>query len=133
MNKRIVAVSCFSIMLAIALGAFGAHGLRKMTTDENLLRGFQTGVDYHLFHSIAFLLFGLWGASVFSQSLRKTASIFLAIGVFVFSGSLYALTVFELMGWSHAWIGPITPIGGTFLILGWGWMGYSFFKAERPN
>ena len=133
MNKRIVSGSCFSIMVAIALGAFGAHGLRKLTTDETILRGFQTGVDYHLFHSIAFLLIGLWASSVAGRALRKTALVFLVTGVIFFSGSLYVLTVFKLMGWSYSWIGPITPLGGTLLILGWGWLGYSVFKAEPSN
>ncbi len=133
MNKRIVAFACFSIMASIGLGAFGAHGLRQASTDENLLRGFQTGVDYHLYHSLAFLLLGLWGTSLIDRSLGKTAFRLLVIGLIIFSGSLYLLTAFKLMGWTYAWIGPITPIGGTLLIMGWAWLGYSILKGERSN
>ncbi len=133
MNKRIVSWACFLIMCGIALGAFGAHGLRRLTQDEDLLRGYQTAVDYHLFHSLAFLLMGLWGASIFSRSISKLAFRLLIAGMIVFSGSLYLLTLFKLLGWPYRWVGPITPIGGTLLILGWAWLGYSILKAERAN
>jgi uncharacterized membrane protein YgdD (TMEM256/DUF423 family) len=76
---------------------------------------------------------GLWGTSLIDRSLGKTAFRLLVIGLIIFSGSLYLLTAFKLMGWSYAWIGPITPIGGTLLIMGWAWLGYSILKGERSN
>lgn len=125
--------ACFSIALAISLGAFGAHALRKLTTSDDILRGFQTGVDYHLFHSGAFLVLGLWGARWIDRSMTRTALLFLLVGICLFSGSLYLLTACRVWGCSYAWVGPITPIGGTLLILGWSWLGYSLVKGERTN
>jgi len=133
MNKRLVYGACFSIALAIILGAFGAHALRKLTTAEDILRGFQTGVDYHLFHSGAFLVLGLWGTRWIDHPKARIALLFLLFGVCLFSGSLYVLTVCRVWGWSYGWVGPITPIGGTLLILGWTWLGYSLVKGERTN
>jgi uncharacterized membrane protein YgdD (TMEM256/DUF423 family) len=133
MNKRIVAFSCLFLSLAIALGAFGAHGLRQFTKDEDILRAYQTGVDYHLFHGVAFLILGLLGTSLISRSLGKAAYRMLQAGIFLFSGSLYLLTVFKLLSLPYRWIGPITPIGGALLIMGWAWLGYSVVKSERTN
>lgn len=133
MSKKLIAAASFSIAGAIALGAFGAHGLRKLTLSEDILRGFQTGVDYHLFHSGAFLVLGLWGASLMDRRLVRVAMFFLWAGLFLFSGSLYLLTAAKLLRWPYAWVGPITPIGGTLLIMGWAWLGYSFLKGDRTN
>lgn len=133
MNKRIVGWACFSVMLSIALGAFGAHGLRQLTTTDSILRGYQTGVDYHLIHSIVFLLLGIWWDRLSQQGLSRIAIAFMLIGVLLFSGSLYLLTLFRLNGWVYAWIGPITPLGGGLLILAWAWLGYSFLRPERSN
>jgi len=125
--------ACFSIAISIALGAFGAHGLRKLTLSEDILRGFQTGVDYQLFHSGAFFVLGLWGARWIDRSSMRVALLFLLVGICLFSGSLYLLTACRIWGWPSAWVGPITPLGGTLLILGWAWLGYALVKGERAN
>lgn len=133
MNKRIIAWACFSVMLSIGLGAFGAHGLRQLTTNEDILRGYQTGVDYHLFHSLVFLLFGIGFTRFDELKLSKAALFLMPIGLILFSGSLYLLTLLRLNAWSYKWIGPITPMGGGLLILAWAWLGYSFLRPERSN
>jgi uncharacterized membrane protein YgdD (TMEM256/DUF423 family) len=133
MNKKITAFACIGIALGIVLGAFGAHGLRQVTDDASIMNSYKTGVDYHLFHSVAFLIFGLLGASVLTVPIRKSALTLIFIGILLFSGSLYLLTWFRLNGWSYAWIGPITPMGGTLLIAGWAWLAYSLLRPERSN
>ena len=73
MNKKITAFACLGIALGIVLGAFGAHGLRQVTDDASIMNSYKTGVDYHLFHSVAFLIFGLLGTSVLAVPIRKSA------------------------------------------------------------
>lgn len=120
-------------MLSIGLGAFGAHGLRQLTTNEDILRGYQTGVDYHLFHSLVFLLFGFVFSRFDALKRSRAPLLFMLAGLLLFSGSLYLLTWFRLSGWSYKWIGPFTPMGGGLLIFAWAWLGYSFLRPERPN
>ena len=97
----------------MALGAFGAHGLKsRLAADALALWG--TGVQYHLWHALALVLTGLC-ASAFGDSawLRASGWLFLA-GITIFSGSLYALAL-----GAPKWLGAIAPLGGTALILGW--------------
>lgn len=133
MNKRLVAYASIGIVFGIALGAFGAHGLRKVTEDPTIINSFKTGVDYHLFHAFAFLVFGLIGSSLLSIPIQKVALRLIFIGTILFSGSLYTLTLLRVMGWKYAWVGSITPVGGSLLILGWAWLAYSLLRAERTN
>lgn len=95
--------------IAVALGAFGAHALK----DELLTNGntdvWKTAVFYHLIHSILLAML-----SLSSGTFNKVAYVFILSGVILFSGSLYLLCFLDLI-----WLGPITPIGGLFLILGW--------------
>ncbi|MFM7671099.1 MAG: DUF423 domain-containing protein [Bacteroidota bacterium] len=133
MNKRVVAFAVISIAVGIALGAFGAHGLRRLTTNEDILRGYQTGIDYHLFHSLAFLLVGVFSSTILKTDFAKKAFGLIVIGIILFAGSLYLLTCFRVMGWSYTWIGPVTPLGGLLLVLGWSWLGYSFLRTETAK
>jgi len=105
-------------ILAVSIGAFGAHGLKPKLT-ETLLNTFNTGVSYHFYHlfamSFAYLLYThnkqLW--------VRRAFWCFFA-GILLFSGSLYLLSTRDVIGLStYTWLGPLTPIGGIFFILGW--------------
>ena len=96
----------------VALGAFGAHGL-KARVSPDLLAVFETGVRYHLVHALALLGVG-WAAERWPGALTQAAGWLFAAGILVFSGSLYAMT---LTG--ARWLGAITPLGGLSLILGW--------------
>lgn len=95
----------------VALGAFGAHALRARLAPE-LLAAWQTGVLYHLLHSVALLALGLY-AQASGRAVTLPAALF-AAGIVLFSGSLYLLTAL-----GQRWAGPITPIGGLCLIAGW--------------
>lgn len=97
--------------LGVALGAFGAHALRGRVPAE-LLAAWQTGVLYHLLHSVALLALGLF-ASATGRNVLLPAALWSA-GIVLFSGSLYLLA-----GAGQRWAGPVTPLGGLCLIGGW--------------
>lgn len=102
----------FYLSLGIMLGAFAAHGL-KDTLSEYQIGILQTGVKYQLIHGVALLILGLL-CSLYQQRLFYIALICVAVGVGLFSFSLYAIAILGI-----SFIGIITPIGGVFMILGW--------------
>lgn len=106
-----IIISAISGALAVAAGAFGAHGLRDRVSADQLA-AWSTATQYHLIHSAVLLALALY-ALYADKSIRLPASLFLA-GVLLFSGSIYLLV---LTPWR--WLGPITPIGGLCLIAGW--------------
>lgn len=100
-------------MLAVVLGAFGAHGL-KNRLDDTMMNAWQTAVQYHFYHVFALFLVAILmflGAKGFAIKLSAIAFI---LGILLFSGSLYGLA---LTGWKV--LGPITPLGGLFFIIAW--------------
>lgn len=104
------------IAIAIVLGAFGAHSLKEMVSVEKLA-SFETGVKYQMYHGLGILILGI-NADKFSFSL-KPIYLLLLIGTLLFSVSIYFLTIQELFGASLKFLGPITPLGGSLLIVGW--------------
>jgi uncharacterized membrane protein YgdD (TMEM256/DUF423 family) len=92
----------------VALGAFGAHGLRDAVADPHLLEVWDTGSRYHLLHALA-----LCAVAAHPRSPRWAGGLFL-LGILLFSGSLYTMT---LTG--ARWLGAVTPLGGVSLIAGW--------------
>lgn len=112
MQRRMAGTGAIIMLLAVALGAFGAHVLEPIIADS--MDTYKTGVQYHMIHGLGMILAalaaGLWGDS---RKLRWSARLFL-IGIILFSGSLYLLAV---AGWK--WLGPITPLGGVSFIAGW--------------
>ncbi len=98
--------------LAVAIGAFGAHGLKSRVSADDLVI-FETGVRYQMYHSLALILLGLIGVNFQSNIVQLPAILFLA-GIIIFSGTLYLIPLTGLR-----WFGAITPIGGSALILGW--------------
>ena len=103
--------------LGVALGAFGAHGLKRVVSDPSLLDTWETAAKYHLIHALAL---GLVAAH---PSQPRLAGALFLLGIVVFSGSLYTLVLTE-----QRWLGAITPIGGLALI--GGWLALAF--AARP-
>jgi len=109
--------------LAVALGAFGAHFLRgKMQVgiiSSEAFSGFETAVKYHLIHTLAMFILIVLMKSETSKWLERAYTFFF-LGIILFSGSLYVLCTRSLF--DAEWLkilGPVTPIGGLFLILGW--------------
>lgn len=118
MHKGYLRTATFLGALSVALGAFGAHGLKQLV-DDNSLKIFETAVRYQFYHVFALALVGILYKD-FSAELLNYAGIFFVIGILLFSGSLYVLTYITATNVSGLnWVGPITPIGGLFFIAGW--------------
>jgi uncharacterized membrane protein YgdD (TMEM256/DUF423 family) len=105
---RIAAALCF---LAVALGAFGAHGLKQTLETHGMLDVWNKAVLYHFIHALALLVLALFGAA------NRSAWWLFFAGIFVFSGSLYVMALTNLR-----WLGAITPIGGLCFLAGWAWL-----------
>ncbi|MBL7725159.1 MAG: DUF423 domain-containing protein [Chitinophagaceae bacterium] len=118
MHKNYLAIAAFFGGLAVALGAFGAHGLQKITSDAAILHSYNTGVQYQMYHSLGLLAVAILFEKFSSRWLRWVANCFIT-GIILFSGSLYLLTVLKIQDVSTKWVGPITPAGGLFFIAGW--------------
>ncbi len=103
-------VGAVSGLLAVGLGAFGAHGLKKVATAE-ALGWWQTAAHYHLAHAVALVLLGVLAAE--RAGVDRAGWAFL-VGIVFFSGSLYAMAL-----GAPRWFGAITPIGGLGLMAGW--------------
>jgi len=117
MNTFFWKIAGLSGALAVGLGAFGAHGL-KAVLSESSLAVYRTGIDYHFYHTTALLVVGYIYQHHPSRWLRIAGYCFL-IGIICFSGSLYLLSTQDVLGVSMRWLGPVTPIGGLFFIVGW--------------
>jgi uncharacterized membrane protein YgdD (TMEM256/DUF423 family) len=126
-QKNILLLGIVMAATAVILGAFGAHGLKKIVTPEQL-DIFKTGVQYQFYHAIGLILVGLIAQHIEHNFIRKAASMFL-FGILAFSGSLYIMTLFYAQNTEGPkWIGAITPIGGALFIAGWIMLGLGINK-----
>lgn len=116
MNKNIVLIAILLLIIGIVLGAFGAHGLKELVTPERL-QTFEVGVKYQFYQGLGLLVLGL-NADKFGFSL-KPVWILLFIGTLLFSVSIYFLSVQDILGVELKFLGPVTPIGGLLMIIGW--------------
>jgi uncharacterized membrane protein YgdD (TMEM256/DUF423 family) len=107
---RIAAALCF---LAVALGAFGAHGLKQMLETRGMADVWNKAVLYHFIHALALVVLALFGAA------NRSAWWLFFAGIFLFSGSLY---VMALIPQARDWLGPVTPFGGLCFLAGWAWL-----------
>ena len=128
MDKKISITGAWIGMVAIILGAFGAHALKKVLTPEQLI-SFETGVRYQMYH--AFFLFFLDSQNDILEKTKKTIFRLITSGTFSFSGSIYLLSTTGITGFNFKPIGFITPIGGALLILAWGMLGYSILQSRK--
>ena len=117
MPKRLIRLASILLALAVALGAFGAHGLKDIVSTERLSI-YRTGIDYHFIHGLGLLLLGLLSFHKRHPLLRWSAICF-TFGIVAFSGSLYLLTFADTVALPMGFIGPITPLGGLAFIAGW--------------
>jgi len=118
MQKIFLIIGTVLAGLAVALGAFGAHGLKKVVSPENVAV-YQTGVQYQMYHALALVLVGILSERILSDFLSYAGVLFVA-GIILFSGSLYLIVSLYAMNKSvPTAVGILTPIGGLFFILGW--------------
>jgi uncharacterized membrane protein YgdD (TMEM256/DUF423 family) len=113
MLKTFLMLGSLNAFLSVALGAFGAHALKsKLSAD--MLNVYQTGVQYHMIHSLGLILIALLADKLGNSSLVNVSGWALFIGIVLFSGSLYALSLSGIKV-----LGAITPLGGIGFLLGW--------------
>ena len=125
-------MGALAALLAVIIGAFGAHGL-KAVLDPAQLNTFEIGVRYQFYHSLAMLVAGILYFHIPKKSILMGGCFFL-LGILLFSGSLYLLACREVLGISSwTFLGPLTPVGGVFFILGWGMMAFGIGTSKLLN
>jgi uncharacterized membrane protein YgdD (TMEM256/DUF423 family) len=117
MNQITLIFAAIFGMLAIILGAFGAHALKK-TMSEDQLKSFETGVKYQMYHAIVLLVLGF--QLDFTQPIENYIVYSFISGVILFSFSIYGLVISSAKNKKLRYLGPITPLGGLLLTIGWG-------------
>ncbi|MFN4299640.1 MAG: DUF423 domain-containing protein [Thermaurantimonas sp.] len=128
-NKRFLLIGLFLLVTGIVLGALAAHALKAHLT-VNQLESFKTGVFYHLLHALLFISFGLHTTAE-NQKQNITSGLYIAfVGVLMFSLSIYFLNLQNIIGFPLRWLGPVTPVGGVLMIVGWTIVFWKFFKAD---
>lgn len=113
MARLFLMIATVSGFFAIIVGAFAAHGLKRMIAPE-MLEVVKTGVQYQMYHALALLLVGLWLGHKPDTPGLKAGGLAFILGTLLFSGSLYALAL-----GAPRWLGPVTPLGGLCFLLGW--------------
>lgn len=124
---KILVTTALLGLLAIGLGAFGAHALKEILSIAGL-ESFQTGVFYQFIHVI--MIFIIWAGSCFTEKQAKQLSYLFLMGIFFFSGSIYLIHLTEI-DVKKIWF--VTPTGGLLFMMGWGYMFYIFLKKMTQN
>ena len=119
MRSPLLAAGAINAALAVAAGAFAAHGLRGRL-EARALEVFETGARYHMYHALAMVL-----AALIATSGARTAGWMFQGGIVLFSGSLYALALTDVKV-----LGAITPLGGLAFLAGWGWLAVSALRGR---
>ncbi len=112
-TKNFLLLATLMMALSIAIGAFGAHGL-KAIVDESLMKIYQTGVQYQFYNSLGLFAFAFMTFILPLSKRIVVAGYMLFIGTLIFSCSLYMLVLLKV-----SWLGAVTPIGGTLMIIAW--------------
>ncbi len=116
MKQIVLVVASVYGALSVVFGALGAHALKKILT-ESQLQSFETGVKYQMYHAIVLLVLGLFFN--FETRLQSSMGWMFITGVFLFSLSIYLLSLSSVLGLNLRFLGPVTPLGGLLMILGW--------------
>jgi uncharacterized membrane protein YgdD (TMEM256/DUF423 family) len=127
LDKGIVVTASILGALTIAIGAFGAHGLKQLVVAD-AISSFETGVRYQMFHLIVLLIIGF--AVPISATTKKWVFRFFIFGIILFSGSIYILALKEILRFDVKFLGPVTPLGGLSFIMGWLRLGYGLLKLK---
>jgi uncharacterized membrane protein YgdD (TMEM256/DUF423 family) len=121
--KLFLAIGCIAALLAVVVGAFGAHGLKARIAPE-LMPAYKTGVEYHFYHALGIILVGLAAFHLPESAYLRGAGWAMLAGITLFSGSLYLLALTGL-----GWLGAITPVGGAAFIAAWALFAAAVIKA----
>ena len=117
-----IGIAAINMVIAVALGAFGAHGLENIVSAQQL-EWWHTATLYLFIHALGLLVVGLL---IRLKYTTQATAWLLQIGIIIFAGSLYAMTL-----GAPRWFGAITPIGGVLMIAGWLWLAISTFRLEN--
>lgn len=120
MDKMILTIASLNGFLAVALGAFGAHGLKSKLSPE-MMSVFETAVQYQMFHVLALFVSALALSQYGPIAVFKWSAWLFLAGILLFSGSLYCLSMTGIRG-----LGMITPLGGAAFLAGWTLLAYGF-------
>jgi uncharacterized membrane protein YgdD (TMEM256/DUF423 family) len=127
MAKLFIQLAAINGALAVMIGAFGAHALKARLTPE-LLSVYETGVQYHFWHTLALLAVGLLAFQLPDSRALMASGIAFIVGIILFSGSLYLLASTDIRQLGFMPVGLITPFGGMSFIIGWLLLLISSFK-----
>jgi uncharacterized membrane protein YgdD (TMEM256/DUF423 family) len=111
--QTLLVLGCIMMFLAVALGAFGAHALKKRLSAD-MMGIFQTGIQYHIAHGLGLLLLGAVAGNLVHSSLVLAAGWVMFAGILLFSGSLYVLSLTGIKK-----LGALTPFGGLAFLASW--------------
>jgi uncharacterized membrane protein YgdD (TMEM256/DUF423 family) len=121
--RLFLVIGCIAALLAVAIGAFGAHGLKARMPPELMLI-YKTGVEYHFYHALGLVLVGLAAVQLPESAAIKAAGWAMVAGIVLFPGSLYLLALTGL-----GWFGAITPFGGAAFLAAWGLFAAAVIRA----
>ena len=113
---KFIKVAILFCTTSVVLGAFGAHLLKDLLTEQQL-SSFQTGIRYQMFHGLSILILTL-NKNYFTEKLNRVLQL-MSVGIILFSLSIYLLNLQELLELPLSFLGPVTPLGGLFLIVSW--------------
>ncbi|MFO0495031.1 MAG: DUF423 domain-containing protein [Flavobacteriia bacterium] len=130
MNLKATITASIIVVTSIMLGAFGAHAIKELVTAERLAT-FEVGVRYQMYIGLSMLLLALSEDRIPFE--MRLVRMLMFIGVLLFSGSIYLIALSDLYGLSTKILGPLTPIGGLCLMLGWAVFIYRVWKVAKKS
>lgn len=129
-QKKFLIIGSLMAMSSVAIGAFAAHGLKPQLTNYQI-DIFKTGVDYQFYHALGILIIAILADKIPVRAINIIGWCF-TLGIILFSGSLYLLACQEILTANLKFLGPITPLGGTFFIIGWSLLFWNALKLPKP-
>ncbi len=124
MSKTFLILGTLNTLLCIALGAFGAHGLKRMLSAD-MLSVYHTGVQYHFYHAFGIIVIGLLLLHFPTSRLMPISGWLMMVGIALFSFSLYVLSLTGMR-----WLGMIAPFGGVSFLTAWALLAYAIWKER---
>ena len=126
-------IACVSLALSIVLGSMGAHAMKPHLTAE-AFNSWETAVKYQVYQSLGLLALSMAGrAGYVKVGIHRWSMFAIALGMLFFSGSLYLRSSTPVTGVDFSWLGPVAPMGGLFLILGWVLAALSFAREKKDD
>ena len=131
MHKGYLVTGVILAALAVALGAFGAHGLQKLVSDEKIIQDFHTGVLYQMIHALAVIVTAVIYRQYSNKKVKWAGFCFIS-GILLFSGSLYLITLLKITEYKITGLtGLLTPAGGLFLLSGWAMLAWGIIGSKN--